>query len=235
MIWLPSWIHARKPRIKLAEADSIRLAALRELPKIPPHTTLSSLRWVVVDVETGGLNPHHDPLLSIGAVEIGDRQIHLGTGFEARLQQQSATSHANILIHGLTHKQQLSGRAASDVLLDFAEFSANAPRIAFHAAFDRTALQGAMQKQLGWDFPGIWLDAAVVAPLLFPEQARHCRHLDDWLAVFNLGNYARHSAVADALATAQLWLVLLEAAQAQHITTLKALESLVRARKWLNS
>ncbi len=235
MIWPPNWIWARKPRIALPEVESSRLAALRRLAKISPRMPLSELRWVVVDVETGGLNPHVDPLLSIGAVEIRNGQISLGSGFEAGLQQVTVTSHENILVHGLTHSQQLSGMAATDALLDFAEFAADAPRIAFHAAFDRAALQGAMQKQLGWDFPGIWLDAAVIAPLLFPDLAKACRHLDDWLAAFRLDNFARHSAVADAAATAQLWLILLEAAQRQQIYTLKAMESLVRARKWLGN
>lgn len=233
MIWLPIWPGARNPRATLTETESTRLAALKRLPKISPRTLLSELRWAVVDVETGGLNPHDDPLLSIGAVEIRNGHIQLGSGFEAGLQQQSATSHANILIHGLTHSQQLSGMSATEALLDFAEFAANAPRIAFHAAFDRAALQGAMQKKLGWDFPGIWLDAAVIAPILFPDLAKRCRHLDEWLDAFHLGNFARHSAVADAAATAHLWLILLETARRQNILTLKALENVVRARKWL--
>jgi DNA polymerase-3 subunit epsilon len=139
------------------------------------------------------------------------------------------------LVHGLTHSQQLSGMAATHALLDFAEFAANAPRIAFHAAFDRDALQGAMKHHLGWDFPGTWLDAAVIAPLLFPSLAKDCRHLDHWLAAFRLDNFARHSAVADAAATAQFWLILLEAAKRQQIPTLKALHNLVHASKWLSN
>lgn len=35
-----------------------------------------------MDVETGGLNPRNDPLLSIGAVEIRNGQINLGAGQE---------------------------------------------------------------------------------------------------------------------------------------------------------
>lgn len=235
MIRLPNWIWPRNPRIALPQPQAGRLAALKNAPKISSRSPLAELRWVVVDVETGGLNPHTDPLLSIGAVEIHNGQIHLGSGLEARLQQETATSHANILVHGLTHSQQLSGMAATDALLDFAEFAAGAPLVAFHAAFDRAALQGAMQKQLGWDFPGRWLDAAVIAPLLFPDLAKDRRHLDDWLAAFKLGNFARHSAVADAAATAQLWLILLDAAGRQRMHTLKDLENLTHARKWLGN
>ena len=227
------WPFTRSPRIELPDAEAMRLAALKAMPQVSPRTPLAELRWVVVDVETGGLNPQTDPLLSIGAVEIRNRQISLGTGFEAGLQQAAATSHENILIHGLTHSQQLAGMAAKDALLDFAEFAAGAPFVAFHASFDRTALQVAMQKELGWNFPGRWLDAAVIAPLLFPDLAKACRSLDDWLAALSIQNYARHSAVADAAATAQLWLILLEAAGRQRIHTLKDLEALAQARKWL--
>lgn len=228
------WPFTRSPHIELPAADVNRLAALKALPKTSSRTPLSEVRWVVVDVETGGLDPKTDPLLSIGAVEIRNGQINLGAGFEAGLQQEEATSHANILVHGLTHSQQLSGLAARGALLDFAEFAAGAPFVAFHAAFDRTALQVAMQKELGWSLPSPWLDAAVVAPLLFPDMAKGCRHLDDWLAALSIQNFARHSAVADAAATAQMWLILLQAASRQHIHTFKDLENLVRARKWLS-
>jgi DNA polymerase-3 subunit epsilon len=227
------WPFTRAPRIALPQAEASRLAALKALPKTSSRTLLNELRWVVVDVETGGLNPHTDALLSIGAVEIRNGQINLGAGFEARLQQEAASSHANILVHGLTHSQQLSGMAARDALLDFSGFADSAPLVAFHAAFDRTVLQVAMQKELGWDFPGRWLDAAVIAPLLFPHLAKGCRQLDDWLTALSIQNFARHSAVADAAATAQLWLILLQAAGRQRIHTLKDLENLAHARKWL--
>jgi DNA polymerase III, epsilon subunit and related 3''-5'' exonucleases len=227
------WPFSRKPRIELPEAETRRLAALKSAPKNGVNAALADLRWVVVDVETGGLDPHADPLLSIGAVEIRNGQIRLNASFEASLQQSAVTSHENILIHGLTHSQQLSGMAATDALLDFAEFAAGGVFVAFHAGFDRTALEVAMRKELGWNFPGRWLDAAVIAPLLFPRLASECRSLDDWLGALSIENYARHSAVADAAATAQLWLILLEAAARQHIHTLKEMESLTHARKWL--
>lgn len=229
------WPFKRSSRIELPQADADRLAVLKAIPKISTRAHLNELRWVVVDVETGGLNPHTDPLLSIGAVEIRNGQVNLGTGFEARLQQETVTSHENILIHGLTHTQQLSGSGAKDVLLDFAEFAHGGPFIAFHAGFDCTVLQVAMKKALGWDLAGRWLDAAVVAPLLYPDLAKNCRHLDDWLAALDIHVFARHSAIADAAATAQLWLILLHAAQKQGFHSLKELESLVRARKWLEN
>lgn len=210
-----------------------RLAALRARPSQDTHATLPSLRWVVVDVETGGLDAENDALLSIGAVVVENQLLQLGNAFECHLRQTIVTTHENILIHGLTHSRQLSGAPATDVLLDFAEFAGTAPLVAFHAGFDRTALQTAMRKSMDWQLPNDWLDAAVVAPLLFPELAKHCRHLDDWLNAFRLDNHARHNALADAAATAQLWQILLQAAARQQIHTLRQLQNLLRARKWL--
>lgn len=229
------WPFTRKPRIDLPEAESQRLESLKRIKPVSRSVPLDSLRWVVVDVETGGLNPRQDPLLSIGAVEILNGQINLGAGYETRLRQASATSHDNILVHGLTDSLQLSGLPPREALLGFAEFASGSPRVAFHAAFDRDALNTALEKELGWQPPFKWLDAAVIAPLLFPQHAANCRHLDDWLETLQIANFSRHSAVADAAATAQLWLILLDAAKRQRLATLKDLENLARSRHWLGN
>jgi DNA polymerase III epsilon subunit-like protein len=71
--------------------------------------------------------------------------------------------------------------------------------------------------------------------LLFPDAAPHCRHLDDWLTHFGITVYARHGALADAYATAELWLVLLAAAQRNNLTTAHQLRGLLRARRWLSA
>jgi DNA polymerase-3 subunit epsilon len=229
------WPFSRNKCVELPEAESRRLESLKAIKPPSPRTPLEAVRWVVVDVETGGLNPRTDPLLSIGAVEILDGQINLGSGCEVRLRQETATSHDNILVHGLTDSQQLTGLPAREALFRFAEFAQVSPRVAFHAAFDRDALNTAFEKELSWQPTCKWFDAAVIAPLLFPQHAAKCRHLDDWLETLHIANFSRHSAVADAAATAQLWLILLDAARHQKLATLKDLESLARSRHWLGT
>jgi DNA polymerase-3 subunit epsilon len=96
-------------------------------------------------------------------------------------------------------------------------------------------LQRAEREQLGLTTAAPWFDAAVVAPLLFPDAAPHCRHLDDWLTHFGIAVYTRHGALADAYATAELWLVLLAAAQRNNLTTAHQLRGLLRARRWLSA
>jgi DNA polymerase-3 subunit epsilon len=189
----------------------------------------------VVDVETGGLDAQRDPLLAIGAVAIDHQRITLDASLEVGLTQMQSTAATNILIHGISGSEQRAGRVPHEALLNWLEFAQGAPRVAFHAGFDQAVLQRAEREHLGLSIAVPWFDAAVVAPLLFPAAAQHCHHLDDWLAHFGIAVYARHGALADAYATAELWLVLLKAAQRNNLTTAHQLRGLLRARRWLSA
>lgn len=193
------------------------------------------MRWCVVDVETGGLDPVRDPLLSIGAVAIERGRIVLADSLEAGVRQARETDASNILIHGISGSEQRAGHLPHVALLDWLEFAGDAPCVAFHAAFDQSVLQREAREKLGVKPVGAWFDAAVVAPLLFPAAAADCRTLDDWLAHFGLAVYTRHGALADAYATAELWLVLLAAARRENIGTAHQLRKLTRARRWLGA
>ena len=81
--------------------------------------------------------------------------------------------------------------------------------------------------------PRRWLDLAALAPALYPQHAAQCRALDDWLAVFGIAPLARHDALGDAFAAAQLLLVLLAAARRQGVATLEGLQAAARGRRWL--
>lgn len=228
------WPFTRRVLPPLDAPSSARRDALRR-DKIDLKQPLASLRWCVVDVETGGLDAQRDPLLSIGAVAIEHSRITLDASLEVGLTQAQSTDAANILIHGISGSEQRAGHAAHTALLDWLEFAQSSPRVAFHAGFDQAVLQREVSAQLGLPSPEPWFDAAVLAPLLFPDAAPFCRHLDDWLAHFGIAVYARHGALADAYATAELWLVLLQAAQHNHFTTAHQLRRLLRARRWLSA
>ena len=224
-----------RPRIStpLDAADARRLAAIQARPPADLTQALATLDWCVVDIETGGLDAARDPLLAIGAVRVHGGRISLEAALEIGVAPPQTTDAANILIHGLSDSVQRAGAAPRSALLDWLEFAGSAPRIAFHAGFDQTVLQRESRAQLGYAHTAPWFDAAVIAPLLFPDAAPQCRHLDDWLDHFGIAVYARHGALADAYATAELWLVLLDALRREGITTPRQLQKLLRARRWL--
>lgn len=226
------WPFSRPVLPPLDAASHARRAALAR-QKVDLRQPLADLRWAVVDVETGGLDVQRDPLLAIGAVAVEQDRIALDTSLELGLTQAQSTDSANILIHGISGSEQRAGQAPHEALLDWLAFAQGAPRVAFHAAFDQAVLQQAERRHLDLTIAAPWFDAAVVAPLLFPDAAPHCRHLDDWLAHFDIAVYARHGALADAYATAELWLVLIDAARREKISTAQQLHGLLRARRWL--
>jgi DNA polymerase III subunit epsilon len=228
------WPFGKRTLPQLDPASHARRAALsRQKPDL--RQPLATMRWCVVDVETGGLDPQRDPLLAIGAVAIAHGQITLDASLEIGLAQAQSTAAANILIHGISGSEQRAGQVPHEALLAWLEFSRNTPRVAFHAAFDQAVLQREERARLGLSVDAPWFDAAVVAPLLFPDAAPHCHELDDWLEHFGISVYARHGALADAYATAELWLVLLQAAQRENLHTARQLQHLLRARRWLSA
>jgi DNA polymerase III subunit epsilon len=195
---------------------------------LPPR----ALRWVVVDCESSGLDPERDRLLSIGAVAVREGRVAHADAFAAVLRQAQASAVPNILIHGIGAEAQLGGRDPAAALEEFARFVAGAPLVAFHAAFDQALLGRAMAARDARWKPR-WLDLAQLAPALYPQRAKSCTSLDDWLAAFAIGHPARHDAVADAYATAQLLLILLAEAERQGLAAARELFAVARARRWL--
>ena len=195
---------------------------------LPPR----ALRWVVVDCESSGLDPERDRLLSIGAVAVREGRVAHADTFGAVLRQAQASEAPNILVHGIGAEAQLGGRDPATALDEFARFAAGAPLVAFHAAFDQALLGRAMATSAGQWKPR-WLDLAQLAPALYPQRARSCTSLDDWLAAFAIGHPARHDAMADAYATAQLLLILLAEAERQGLSAAGELFAVARERRWL--
>jgi len=204
---------------------------------LPPR----ALRWVVVDCESSGLDPERDRLLSIGAVAVREGRLAHADAFGAVLRQAQASEVPNILVHGIGAQAQLGGRDPAEALDEFARYVAGAPLVAFHAPFDRALLGRAMAARdsrdsrdargAGWK--PRWLDLAQLAPALYPQRAKSCKSLDDWLVAFAIGHPARHDAMADAYATAQLMLVLLAEAERQGIAAAGALFAAAREHRWL--
>jgi DNA polymerase-3 subunit epsilon len=187
----------------------------------PAAAGLDDARWIVADVESGGLDPRRDPLLAIAAVGVhfapvqGDRgerrpRVMLGDSFELLLRPPGASTAPpdkdNILVHGIGIGTQRAGIEPAEALQAWERYIGRSPLVGFHSAFDRTLIDRAGRDTLGRAPPNPWLDLEHLAAVLHREPRR--RSLDDWLAQHGITCLARHQAAADALATAQLLLKL---------------------------
>lgn len=188
-------------------------------------------RWVVVDVETSGLNPLEDRLIAVGALAVRDGAIDFADSFEVVLRQDIPSSRANVEVHRIGHAEQLAGAEPAAALRAFLEFVGDDPLVAYHARFDAVVLRRAIRARLGRVFAPRWLDVADVAPHAWPGRGGPA--LDDWLAEFGVPMSHRHRAIADCLGTAQVFLAVLAAAPRLGARSARALLALSEGDRWL--
>jgi DNA polymerase-3 subunit epsilon len=198
---------------------------------------IDEARWVVLDVETSGLDAERDRLLAIAAIAVvvdgGTPQIAVGDSFEVVLRQEDApVDKANILLHGIGVGAQREGVPRHEALEAFAAWLGASPLIAFHSSFDETMIRRAMHEVLGRKLANPWLDLALLAPAVV--HGVRGQSLDDWMAHCGITCAVRHQAAADTHATAELLLKLWPAIAAQRAgTSFAALARLAASARWL--
>ena len=165
-------------------------------------------RWVVLDVETSGLDPRRDRLLAIAAIALRvdwpARRLSVlpGDSFEVVLRQDVASTHDNILLHGIGAQRQRDGMEPSAALGAFAAYAGISPLLAFHSAFDQTLIGRSAQAHLGRELPNPWVDIEHLCAVT--HEGVRARSLDEWMAHFGITCAVRHQAAADTLAECEL-------------------------------
>ncbi|MEQ1684847.1 MAG: 3'-5' exonuclease [Burkholderiaceae bacterium] len=217
------------PLIRLVDVLAQRLRRSR---------SVDERRWVVLDVESSGLDAQADRLLAIAAIALrfdGPRpHIVLGDSFEVVLRHEAAVADKpNILLHGIGVGAQRAGVEPRNALLAFERFIGHSPLIAFHAAFDQALILRACDAVLGRRPPNPWLNLEPLVAVLNPQFK--LRSLDDWMAQLQIHCAVRHQAAADTLATAELLLKVWPAALRElgPDASFAATRRLAERRRWL--
>lgn len=232
-----SWFHALFGARPALDADlDARLARWRAMPEPAPRTALHEARFLVVDVETTGLDPDRSELLSVGLVPVGPGGVDLRGLEEIVLRREDQKiDKANLVVHGISPNESAAGVDVPEALTRVLEHVGKSWLVAFHADFDRLVLSRSLRERLGVKLRNPFLDMALLLPGLYPEDALGLHSLDDWLAHFGLPAPGRHRASADALVTAELLLLVLAAARRRKLPDVRALSSLGRAVSRLRS
>lgn len=202
---------------------------------------LDDTRWVVLDVETTGLDPGRDELLALSAVALhhrSDGALRLvgGDSFDvlvARSRQPAVPDRQNILLHGIGIGRQRTGVDAAQALEAFERWAGDAPRLGFHVDFDRVVLERATRRHLGRRPRAHWIDLAPLARSAHPQAKAQA--LDDWLQLFAIPCAQRHEAAADTLATAEMLLRLWPVLRAAGARGAADLEQLARDARWVGA
>lgn len=234
MRWFSRFFGRAAHAVLLQPEQRAALADWQRLPAADLNAVHGRCRYVVVDVETSGLNMRTDRLISIGAVALVDGRIDFADAFAVILRQERVSPRENILIHGIGGSAQSEGVDPASALLAFLGYIGKAPLVAYHAFFDRAMIEKAMQQYLGVELAQTWIDLAWVLPSLFPEQREARAALDDWLKLFSIENIMRHNAVSDAYATAKLLQVAISAGNQRSVASPAGFLRQEKALRWMS-
>jgi len=179
--------------------------------------TLRRLTCVAFDTETTGLDPAADEIVQIGAVRIVNGKLIREELIDQLIDPQRPIPEASSAIHGIT-EQMVAGQPTIDqVLPHFHHFVEGAVLVAHNAAFDMRCLQ-LKESRTGVRFDNPVLDTLLLSSILHPHQESHS--LDEIAARLSLTNIGRHTALGDAIVTAEVLLKMIPLLEAKGIVTL---------------
>jgi DNA polymerase-3 subunit epsilon len=179
----------------------------------------SSVRFVVLDSETTGLDPRKDRIITIGAVVVENNEIRLDDSFEALLKVDVNTS--AVTVHGITREESSRGVDEPEALDQFLSYLQDGVIVGHHIAHDVQCLNAACERHFGFELRNRSLDTMALALHLERDGAFAGAEpisqfsLDALCERFGVIPHDRHTAPGDAFLTAQVFLRLLRLA-AKH-------------------
>jgi DNA polymerase-3 subunit epsilon len=179
---------------------------------------LTDLVYTVFDTETTGLNPGQgDEIIQIGAARIVNHKLLRQECFEQLVDPQRPIPLATISIHGIQPEMVVGQPTIDQVLPAFHAFAQDTVLVAHNAAFDMRFLQ-LKEQQAGVVFDHPVLDTLLLSAVIHPNQDSH--RLEAIAERFNVTIVGRHTALGDALVTAEVFLKLIPLLAEKGIHTL---------------
>lgn len=191
---------------------------------------LSQMTFVVFDTETTGL-AMTDGIVQLAGLRIMDGRL-TGERYDTLVNPGCAIPASATAIHGITDAMVRDAPRTTAALNAFRHFSEDAILVAHNAAFDMGLLRAA-QGMTGIEFPNRVLDTILLSAMLWGQGAPHSLDaLAERLGVV-IAPGARHTALGDAEATAQILLRMIPALEAKGLGSLDAIYTEARRHRAL--
>ena len=179
---------------------------------------LVELSYTVFDTETTGLDPAGgDRIIQIGAARLVNGKLLRQEAFEQLVDPQRDLPAAGIAIHGIQPAMVRGQPTIDRVLPAFHAYARDTVLVAHNAAFDMRFLQLA-EASTGVVFDQPVLDTLLLSALVHPNQESH--RLEAIAERFGVTVIGRHTALGDAIVTAEVFLKLIPLLAAMGIETL---------------
>ncbi|HSM92773.1 MAG TPA: 3'-5' exonuclease [Anaeromyxobacteraceae bacterium] len=196
-----------------------------------PSPDWDRVTYWALDLETGGLEPRRDPILAVGMVPIREGTIRIGEAWQTLVRPAPGTPIApeSIRAHQLVRRELDQAPPIAEVLPEIEARLRDAVLLVHHRAVDVAFLRRAFAR-CGREWPRpTQVDTATLLRRIASRDRRRRPELPDDLHALNLSRarlerglppHAEHDPLADALATAELFLVLREVLGARTLVDL---------------
>lgn len=180
------------------------------VPFPPAKSDARTMEYVALDLETTGLDPDKDAILSLGWVCIRNMQVDLGSAQHRLVKPFRAIPEESAVIHHITDDQAAAGESLRDVLGELLQLLAGKVLIAHHAKVEVGFLRRACEHYFGDGFLMRVIDTQEVARRTLAMRDQVIRsgdlRLSELRESYGLPRYRLHNALSDALAAAELYL-----------------------------
>lgn len=184
-----------------------------------PSPPWDAVTYWALDLETGGLDPRTDPILSVGMVPVRSGGIRLGEAYASLVQpsEESGIAPSSIVAHHLVPRDVREAPPLAAVLAEIDRRLREGALLVHQAAVDVPFLRRAYRRAgMRWPDPrvvdtvALLFRAAKRARFLDPDAPEQEPDVNLAGARRRLGlpDYGQHDALTDAIATAELFLVL---------------------------
>ncbi len=190
----------------------------------PRRTAAADVDWradtfVVIDLETTGLNPRRDHIVSYGAVPIRDGRVKTAESVYGLVHVPGDVPPSSIKFHNLRTQDLEAAPPLAECVATLDELIGDHPVVAHCAWIDRSFLRRAFRRSY-LPFSSPIVDTAVLARHILdvdiaPEKAVSLEYA---ATALGLPVHSPHHALGDAITTASLFIAL--ASQLEHGRTL---------------
>jgi DNA polymerase-3 subunit epsilon len=198
-------------RMKGRDLSPLAILNLEALDSLRPEDSARSQRYVVLDMETTGLDAKRDRVVSVGAFRVVHGRVRLGEIFDELVNPGRDIPEESIKVHAIVPDMIHQARPAWEVFDDFMRFAGTDILVAHYAPFDLHFLNKVMRQRYGFTLQNLILDTVEIcrSTMLMPDphgvyqDFKRCS-LDALAERFHLEVPERHTALGDALATAMV-------------------------------
>jgi DNA polymerase-3 subunit epsilon len=183
------------------------------------NTDLRLITYTVFDTETTGLNPDGgDEIISLAAVRIVNNRIVYQDIFEELVDPKRDIPLESYRIHGISYEMVTGKKDINTILPAFQDYAVETVLLGHNIAFDMKMFK-VKEKQTGIRLLNPVLDTLLLSAVLHPVHARH--DMESIAGRLGVNIIGRHTALGDAIATAEIFLKLIPLLNSNGVLTLR--------------